>query len=237
MIAGRSVLALIPARGGSRRLPGKNIRPLQGKPLIAWSIESARALPGVDDVIVSTDDEQIAQVSRDFGAHVPFMRPAALATDTAPSAGAISHALQHCAEQGRHFDVLLLLQPTSPFRDRRILAECLDLCIQGGGDPVVGFAAARSHPAWCFTLDDAGRARPVMDASGVTKRSQDLGQVYEVSGNVYAIGVDKFERDPTFFTPATRALVIDDRRLNVDIDDEFDWLVAQAVAASMQGCA
>ena len=229
------MLALVLARGGSKRLPRKNIRLLGGKPLIAWSIECARALPGVDEVLVSTDDAEIADVARSCGAVVPWLRPADLASDTASSADAIAHAIERCREDGRTFDILLLLPPTSPFRDLQVLTYALALCIEADGAPVVGFAKASSHPGWCFTLDDLGYPIPVMDAKGVTQRSQDLPAVYEVSGNFYVIGTAEFARDPSFFTPSTRAVVTEDRRLNVDIDDAFDWLVAQAVATEIQG--
>lgn len=231
MIAGQSVLVLIPARGGSKRLPRKNVLPLGGKPLIGWSIEIARALPGVDEVLVSTDDAEIAQISRRLGASVPWLRPAQLATDKASSYDVIGHALQQFALQGQSFDILLLLQPTSPFRECELLGRALKLCIANGGAPVVGFAPARSHPSWSFTLDGEGHPHAVLDANGVMQRSQDLPPVYEVNGNFYVIGVQEFARNPTFFTDTTRALVMEDRRLGIDIDDEFDWLVAQAVAS------
>ncbi|NML46874.1 acylneuraminate cytidylyltransferase family protein [Ramlibacter sp. G-1-2-2] len=231
MIAGRSVLALIPARGGSKRLPRKNLLPLGGVPLIGWSIRNALALPEVDQVLVSTDDAEIADTARELGADVPWLRPAELATDTASSNDAILHALDQCAAAGRPHDVLLLLQPTSPFRDPAQLAEALALCASLNGAPVVGFAPARSNPAWCFTRQADGKVRPVLDADGTRKRSQDLPEVLEISGNFYAIGVDVFRRERSFFTPETRALVSEQRELALDIDDAFDWLVAEAVAA------
>ena len=233
MIGGKSVLALIPARGGSRRLPRKNILPLGGKPLIGWSIDTGLALPEVDAVVVSTDDGEIADVARSLGAQVPWLRPVHLASDTASSNDVIAHALEHCRHQGRAFDLLLLLQPTSPFRDAALLRRALAICAPTG-EPVVGFAPARSHPGWCFFVDEAGHVRPVLDGDGVTRRSQDLPPVFEVSGNLYAMGAQEFQRDRSFFTASTRALVSEDRRLNVDIDDEFDWLVAQAVADAMK---
>jgi len=227
MIAGRSVLALIPARGGSRRLPGKNLRPLAGLPLIGWSIRSARELAEVDEVLVSTDDGAIADAARSLGAEVPWLRPPELASDTASSNDVVLHALDACRDAGRDHGYVLLLQPTSPFRDAALLREALALCAQHGGAPVVGVAPARSHPAWCFTVAD-GVLAP-LQPEGLRQRSQDLPPAYEVCGNLYVIGSDAFRRTRSFFADA-RPLVIEDRRLAIDIDDAFDWRVAEAFA-------
>lgn len=230
MIEGRSVLALIPARGGSKRLPGKNLLPLAGRPLIAWSIEDARAVPGIDDVLVSTDDAAIAEAARQHGASVPWLRPAELASDQASSNDVVLHALAQCALAGHAYDIVLLLQPTSPFRDLAKIREALAQCVRHGGEPVVAMAPARSHPAWCFHVREDGTMQPVLDGAGVHRRSQDLAPAFEISGNLYAMGVSQFQAARSFFTPRTRALVIDDPMQAVDIDDDFDWLVAQAVA-------
>lgn len=231
MIDGRSILALIPARGGSKRLPGKNVKLLGGKPLIAWSIEFARGLHGIDEMLVSTDDERIAQVSREAGASVPWLRPAQFATDTSPSSEAILHALDALEASGRRFDLLLLLQPTSPFRRAKDVLEAIRLCIAGGGDPVVGFAPAKSNPAWVFKVDAQGRTEPFCGEALTSVRSQDLPPAYEISGALYVCSVDYYRRTKTFFGPETRALVIEERELAVDVDDAFDWMVAEAVAA------
>lgn len=230
MMNGKSILALIPARGGSKRVPGKNIRPLGGKPLIAWTIETARAVSCIDEVLVSTDDSQIAQVARDCGASVPWLRPARLATDTASSIDVIEHALAQRKRDGKTFDVLLLLQPTSPFRLARHVEQILRMCIDAEGAPVVAFAPARTHPAWCFTVDEGGLARPIVAGDGTSRRSQDLPPAFEISGSLYAIGTQEYEVAKGFFTGKTRALVLHERHLAIDIDDEFDWMVAEAVA-------
>lgn len=227
---GKSILALIPARGGSKRVPGKNIRLLGGKPLIAWTIETARAVSCIDEVLVSTDDSQIAQVARDWGASVPWLRPAELATDTASSVGAIEHALAQRKRDGRIFDMLLLLQPTSPFRSTHHVEQVLRMCIDAAGAPVVAFAPARSHPAWCFTVDEGGLARPIVEGDGTSRRSQDLPPAFEITGSLYAIGTQEYQASKSFFTAKTKALVLQERHLAIDIDDEFDWLVAEAVA-------
>jgi len=117
MYKGKKILALIPARGGSKGLPGKNIKPLLGKPLIAWTIEQAKASKYVDRVVVSTDDDEIAEVAIRYGAEVPFLRPKELARDDSPTIDAILHALDFFSDKGERFDLLALLEPTSPLRD------------------------------------------------------------------------------------------------------------------------
>jgi CMP-N,N'-diacetyllegionaminic acid synthase len=231
MIHGKSVLALVTARGGSKRVPGKNVKPLGGKPLIAWTIETALAAPSIDEVLVSTDDAGIAQVARECGASVPWLRPPALATDTASSTEVIEHALAARERDGKSFDILLVLQPTSPFRRVSEVELVVRMCAEAAGAPVVAFAPARSHPAWCFTVEE-GRARPFIEGSGTAMRSQDLPEAFEISGSLYAVATGVYAQTKSFFTPETRALVLHERHLAVDIDDEFDWLVAEAVAAS-----
>jgi len=116
MIEGKRVIGIIPARGGSKGIPGKNIRPVAGKPLIVWSIESAKKSVFLDHVIVSTDNERIAEISEHAGAGVPFVRPAELATDTARSVDVLLHAADWFAERGQRYDIIVCLQPTSPLR-------------------------------------------------------------------------------------------------------------------------
>jgi len=143
MIAGKSVIAIIPARAGSKGLPGKNIRPLCGKPLIAWSIESARGSRYVDEVLVSTDGDDIARVAEQFGAAVPFRRPNELATDSATTLSAVQHALEHYRRLGRAFDVVVLLEPTSPLREESDIDRMLERLSNGwqSFDAVISLAA------------------------------------------------------------------------------------------------
>ena len=129
MINNKRVVAIIPARGGSKRLPRKNVLPLAGKPLIVWSIEAALASVYIDKTIVSTDDAEIAEISRIAGASVPFMRPPELASDTATSADVVMHALDYLDSQNDHYYYSVLLQPTSPLRTNTDIDAALELCI------------------------------------------------------------------------------------------------------------
>ena len=148
------VLAIVPARGGSKRLPRKNLLPLGGRPLINWTIDSARNSGICDEVLVSTDDKDIAEIARDAGALVPWLRPADLASDTASSAEVIAHALKWYEKERGNVDVVLLLQPTSPFRSpASIRGAVLTYADQPGPrqHAVVSVSPAGSHPAWTFT--------------------------------------------------------------------------------------
>lgn len=222
-------LALIPARGGSKRLPGKNIKILNGKPLIAWSIEFAQQHSGVNHIVVSTDDPKIAEVASNCGVDVPWMRPAALASDTASSVDVARHALEAEAEAGRDHDYLVLLQPTTPFRDPAMLDEALVRCRQGGGRPVIAICPAKTHPYWCFREEGAGLI-PYHNNDANISRSQDLPTVYEVSGGLYVIGVPYFLEHMAFITSDMQAVISSGRQYDCDIDDEIDWLVAESVA-------
>ncbi|HKW84805.1 MAG TPA: acylneuraminate cytidylyltransferase family protein, partial [Burkholderiaceae bacterium] len=153
--AGR-LLAVVPARGGSKRLPRKNVRPLGGRPLIAWTIEAAHASGVLDDVLVSTDDEEIADAARQCGAQVPWLRPAALATDTATSAAVLQHALAWYEAKRGAVSGVVLLQPTSPFRSPASIRGAVASFLGQPEDDrhaVVSVSPAAQHPAWSFRLE------------------------------------------------------------------------------------
>lgn len=229
MISGQRVLALIPARGGSKRLPGKNIKCLAGKPLIAWSIDFARAQDEIDDVIVSTDSQDIAEVARKFGADVPWLRPASLASDTASSVDVVKHALNELQNAGRQFEYLVLMQPTTPFRDPAMLQEALIKCHASGGAPVVAFCNAKTHPSWCFWRTAGGEMVRSGDRGADVTRSQDLPPAYQISGSLYVVGVERFLQEETFFSHDMQAVISTKRVYDCDIDDEIDWHLAEAL--------
>jgi CMP-N,N'-diacetyllegionaminic acid synthase len=223
-------LALILARGGSKRLPGKNIKILGDKPLIAWSIDFAQLHPEIDRTVVSTDDPEIAEVARRFGVDVPWLRPAELATDTATSADAVIHALLSESNAGRNYDFFVLLQPTTPFRDPVMLSDALKLSQKSDGVPVVAVGQAKTHPYWTFKKNDNGEIERYIDNQVNDTRSQDLPPAYEITGSLYVVGVKHFQKDPRFFTAETRAVASTDRMSDCDIDDENDWFLAENIA-------
>lgn len=220
------ILALIPARGGSKRLPGKNKRLLGGKPLIAWSIDAAKGVPDICDILVSTDDPEIARIAKAAGTMVPWLRPQALATDTATSVDVALHALEWYAANIGKVDGLLLLQPTSPFRRRKTVLQGLGLFTQGSPSAIVSVSPAHPHPMWCLRTE-GGFLRPYTDEGGLQLRSQDLPAAYAVNGVFYLITPTALTRSRTFLPENTMPLLIDRPEEALDIDTEFDWWLAE----------
>lgn len=225
------ILALITARGGSKRLPGKNIRSLGGKPLIVWSIVVAKGIPEICDILVTTDDSEIAKVARQAGALVPWLRPAELATDTATSADACLHALDWYENEKGKVDGLLLLQPTSPFRSRGSVLSGIDLFCVHQRRPVVGVSFAESHPMWCFQVEGT-IMRPFIKGGGMHVRSQDLPPAYVVNGAFYLLAPEDLRRCKSFYYDDMVPLVIERPEESIDIDTEWDWKMAEMVVVS-----
>jgi CMP-N-acetylneuraminic acid synthetase len=224
------ILALVTARGGSKRVPGKNIRVLGSRPLILWTIDTVRGVVGICDILLSTDDYKIAQIGLQSGAMVPWLRPEKLATDTASSVEVAIHGLDWYEREHGAVDGLLLLQPTSPFRRRESVIRGIDLFVSVGMRPVVGVSAACSHPMWCYTIQ-AGAMQPFLDTTGRSLRSQDLPRAYVLNGAFYLIAPRQLRSARSFIPPDAAPLVLDDQREAIDIDSEWHWRLAQAVAA------
>lgn len=223
-------MALIAARGGSRRLERKNLLPLGGKPLIVWSIDVVKDVPEVCDILVSTDDTEIADIARDAGALVPWLRPKKLATDTASSVDAALHALDWYEEVKGKIDGLLLLQPTSPFRKVGTVVRGLDLFRSSEFRPVVAVSPALSHPMWCFRME-GDTMRPFVAAGGLHLRSQDLEAAYVVNGAFYLIAPNDLRKEHSFFTDAVVPLIMHGPEESLDIDTEWDLRIARALAS------
>lgn len=219
------ILAVIPARGGSKRLPGKNIRLLGARPLIEWSIASAKKIDVVCDVLVTTDDEQIAQVAKEADALVPWLRPAELATDTAGSVDVCLHALDWYEKESGEVDGLLLLQPTTPYRRHATMERGIQL-YRNELRPVVAVAPAPVHPAWCMRLDGL-HMQPYLGAEGLSLRSQDLPPAYSVCGTFYLISPNALRARASFCPSDAVPLVIYDPLESIDIDTEMDWRLAE----------
>jgi CMP-N,N'-diacetyllegionaminic acid synthase len=227
------ILAVIPARGGSKRLPGKNLRLLAGKPLLVWSIEAARDVPEISDILVSTDDAPTAEAARRSGALVPWLRPAELATDTASSVDVCLHALDWYESKIGKPDAVLLLQPTSPCRRHETMLRGIDLFRAHAKRAVIGVSPAASHPLWCFTID-GHRLTPFVDGGGLNLRAQDLPATYTVNGAFYLITPQELRERHSFFGPDSVPLVMQKPEEAIDIDTEFDWQVAEVAMNSTQ---
>ncbi|UAA39138.1 acylneuraminate cytidylyltransferase family protein [Paraneptunicella aestuarii] len=217
MIAGKKVLAVIPARGGSKGLPGKNIRELHGKPLIVWSIELANQSATIDRVVVSTDDEHIVRIAEQAGADVPFLRPAELATDFSPTKDALVHCLDNLPES---YDILVLLQPTSPLRTRKTLEACISLCAESD-KTVISVSKNKKAVEWMFYRHENGLEYVLGDANRPTRR-QYCKPVYYVDGCVYCMPVAGF-KDSTVIFDENSLTVVSEEQESVDIDSISDF--------------
>ena len=223
------ILAVIPARGGSKRLPGKNIKPLGGKPLIAWTIDAARASGCCVDVLVSTDDPAIAEVAITHDASVPWLRPAHLATDTANSIDVVLHAVDWYEAQHTPLDGVLLLQATSPFRADDAIARAIALFKEHQGQrPVVSVSQASAHPAWTFRVSNEGM-EPFLGWADLDKRSQDLEPAWMLNGAFYLTSPERLKKEHSFMGPDCVPLVIEDDKENLDIDTAEDWTAAENI--------
>lgn len=218
------ILALIPARGGSKGLPGKNIRPLHGKPLIGWSIEAARASRHVSRVVVSSDDESILAAARAGGAETPFVRPESLARDDTPGIDVVLHALDVLPG----FDWVVLLQPTSPLRTTGDIDAAIERCLESGAPACVSVCEAGASPWWMFSLDGDGRMRSFLPPEQRPARRQDLPTLYALNGAVYVARVDWLRQTRSFLTEETLAHVMPPER-SVDIDTAFDFRLAECL--------
>jgi CMP-N-acetylneuraminic acid synthetase len=224
MIGDRKVSAVICARGGSKGLPGKNIRPLCGRPMIAWSIEAARQSAFLDRILVSTDDPAIAQAARDAGIDVPFLRPAELATDDANLIDAILHALDTSGDTPHY---VVLLQATSPLRTGADIDGCLRLCHEKVAHAAASVCEADKSPYWMFHLNEDGSVRPVIPREEVGFLRQALPTVWTANGAVYVAEVDWLRREGTFWRPGITLGYPMPRDRSVDIDSLLDFHLAE----------
>ena len=224
-------LFVIPARGGSKGIPGKNIKPLGGKPLIAYSVEVARQLAPDSDICVSTDDPAIADVVREMGLEVPFMRPDYLATDNCGTYEVLLHAVKFFEKLGRRYDTMVLLQPTSPLRTADDVRRCLE-AYTPDVDMVVTVVEAASNPYYnCYETDADGFLH-ISKGDGSFVRRQDAPKAWEYNGAVYVINIDSLKQMPLSKFPRRRMVEME-RSRSIDLDTPLDWMVAEAVVAQM----
>ena len=218
-------LYVIPARGGSKGIPHKNIKPLAGKPLIGYSIDVARQLAADDDICLTTYDPDIAATAESMGLNVPFLRPASLATDTCGTYEVLIHALDFYRDRGIDYDTLVLLQPTSPMRTADDVRAAMAL-YSPDIDMVVTVKEAASNPYYnCYETDNDGFLHISKGDGGYTRR-QDAPKVWEYNGAVYVINVESLRRMPLSAFTRRRMSVMPAER-SVDLDTPVDWLIAE----------
>lgn len=227
---GRHVVGIILARGGSKRIPLKNIALVSGRPLIAWMIEAARKSRLLERVIVSTDHDQIARIARRWGAEVPFKRPARLAT-SCPSEWATTHAVRYL-ERKEHYpvSVAVTLQPTSPFCEPRDIDACVDLLLKTDADTVMTVRKIRERPEWMYAATkDLAKKFMRITYGGATGNSQRLPPLYIPNGAVFATRRRCLMQQGLIIGKRVRVVIVPDER-SLDIDEPFDLIVANVLA-------
>lgn len=225
MLDGRSVLGIIPARGGSKGVPRKNVRLLAGKPLLAWTIEAGTAATCIDRLILSSEDPEIIDVAREYGCEVPFVRPAGLASDDAPGMAPVMHAMDALGER---FDYVVLLQPTSPLRTAEDIDAAARRCLDVPAPACVSVSLAAESPYWMFTIDDRSLLRLLVPQEKVVERRQELPDAYVLNGAVYVSEWEHVAQHGTFMTPQTVAYVMPQDR-SYEIDTELDFIVVRSL--------
>lgn len=229
-------LIIIPARGGSKGIPHKNIKPLGGRPLIAYSIEVARDAARafgwpMENIMVSTDSEEIAAVAESEGCPVPYRRPDHLATDTSGSREMMLDAMEWATARGLRYNCILLLQPTSPFRTVEDIEKCMQLFEKENPDMVVSVKETSANPYYnCFEADPATGALHMSKGDGLLTRRQDAPKAWEFNGAVYVISPDSLRRLPMGRFPRRLPVEMPAER-SVDLDTRLDWAVAEALIA------
>ena len=222
------ILIVIPARGGSKGIPRKNIKPFAGKPLIYYTIDTARAIVPDEDICVSTDDDEIIQVVEDYRLKVPFKRPDELATDTAGTYEVLLHALDFYEKQGKHYDVVLLLQNTSPFRKAEQVKEALALYNENV-DMVVSVKECAANPYYCVFEENEEGYLHVCKGDGNIFRRQDAPKVYEYNGAIYIMNSEKLKTTHMHKMQKRIKYVMDDKS-SFDLDTMNDWRIAELMA-------
>ncbi|MBI4707943.1 MAG: acylneuraminate cytidylyltransferase family protein [Candidatus Omnitrophica bacterium] len=226
MYKNKKILAVITARGGSKGILGKNIKPLSGKPLIYWTLSEARKSKYIDKIIVSTDDPGIADISRKHGAEVPFLRPKKLAQDKSSSMDVLFHAIDWLKQRGLVFDIVVLLQPTSPLRTKTDIDEALMALFKRNAMAIVSVAEAFYPPLWTNTLPSDGNMKNFLPKGFVNKNRQSLPKYYQFNGAIYLGLIEYIKKKRSFLGESTYAYLMPKER-SVDIDDTIDFLMAE----------
>ena len=218
-------IAIIPARSGSKGLKDKNIKLLNGKPLMAYTIEAALSSEQFDEVMVSTDSEKYAEIAKSFGAKVPFLRSAETSTDKASSWDTVAEVLCRYAENSRTFDSLCLLQPTSPFRTAEDINNAYELYNSKANFAVISVCEAEHSPLWCGRLPESGEFLNFINQEAMKQR-QAGGKFYRLNGAIYIVNCEKFKTDRYFYQSGSFAYIMPQER-SIDIDTNIDFKYAE----------
>ncbi len=235
MIDGKTVLAIIPARGGSKGLPRKNVLPLCGRPLVGWPIKTALESAYIDRAVVSTDDEEIAKIALREGADVPFLRPADLATDTSDSISVVRHAIEMMRGGGEDFDYCVLLEPTSPLTEYRDVDSALERLDRSRdiADSIVGVSkVVASHPAFDVRINRRGLIEPYGGNDFTALRRQEIAELFFFDGSLYISDIPALLKLNSFYHDRTLPYITPKWK-SLEIDDFVDFICAEAIMENL----
>ena len=224
MINEKKILGVIPARGGSKGVPRKNCKYIGGKPLIAWTIEEAKKSRYLDRLILSSEDNEIIELAKSLGCEVPFIRPAELSRDDTPGVDPILHAINELTG----YDIIVMLQPTSPLRIVKDIDGCIEKCFKANSNSCVTVTLSDKNPHWMYILSDDGSMRPFVSSDEQIVRRQDLPTVHVLNGAVYVAEVAWLKSSKSFLTDETVAYEMPPER-SLDIDTELDLKIVSAL--------
>lgn len=221
------ILGIIPARGGSKGVPGKNIRLLGDNPLLAYSVYAAQHADFLEKTILSSDDMEIHSVAEKYGIEIPFIRPESLATDTASSIDVVKHAVEYLENQGEYYDAICLLQPTSPFREKGFIDKAIQKFIMEDADALVSVLPVphEFNPHWVFEPDEKGVLRIATGEKEIIKRRQELPQAFYRDGSIYITKVSVIKQGS--FYGEKLSYIESDSDFYVNIDTPQDWIKAE----------
>jgi len=226
----KTFLAVIPARIGSKRLAKKNILDLSGKPLVAWTIESAVKSKYLDEVVVSTDSEDVALVAKKYGAKVPFLRPLEFSTDTASTYSVAKHCIDfYDKELRKKFDYIILLQPTSPLRKHNEIDNAIEYLIKKQADAVISVTEVDHSPMWVNTLPSSLSMKNFTNEKKLNNRSQDIEKFYRPNGSIYIVDMKMLKKYESFYIKENIYAYIMDRMTSIDIDDLIDFKLVEVL--------
>jgi CMP-N,N'-diacetyllegionaminic acid synthase len=222
-----NILAIIPARGGSKGIPHKNIQKLAGKPLIYYSINSAKISKCFNKIIVSTDDEKIAKISKGFGAEVPFLRPKNISKDSSSTIEVIKHTLEFLKKNQNYIpDIIIVLQPTSPLRTLNLIKSTIQILKKSGSTSVISVSKIKKHPFSAFWLK-SGLLKPFKQNFTEYNRRQKYPDLYFPTGSIYAFWNKTIKKYNSMYGPKIKPIVIDIE--NIDIDNKLDLFIAEMI--------
>jgi len=227
MIDNKTILAIIPARGGSKGIPRKNIKLLAGKPLIAWTIEEAKKSKYIDRLILSSEDDEIIRVAKEWGCEVPFIRPEELAQDNTPGVEPVIHAINILNEK---YDYVCLLQPTSPLRKDEDIDGCIEKCIINKSESCVSITEVNNHPYWMYEIED-DKLISLYNDKNILRR-QDLPKVYTLNGAIYFSKISNLMKIRKFVDNKTIGFKMNVES-SIDIDTKLDFNIAELLLNEM----